>query len=72
MTDLTLYGPPLDEVDYIGSLTLGSFLLEACSRNPDNEALVIYDPLRGGERVSWSYRELEQQAMRVAKYRCKW
>ena len=28
--DNTLFGPPLSEADYVGALTLGSFLEEVC------------------------------------------
>jgi len=62
-------GPPLDAAALAsyGPVTMGAFLLEVCSRFPQNEALVFDDPLRGGETVRWSYADLERQSRRVAR-----
>lgn len=63
----TLCGPPLEEAEGIGALTLGGFLVETCSRFGDNEALVFDDPLRSGATVRWTYSALEHEARRVAR-----
>ncbi len=49
----------------VGSLTLGGFILEVCSRYATNEALVFYDEPQS--RISWTYRELLDKAMAFAK-----
>lgn len=63
----TLHGPPLDEVDGIGALTMGGFLEEVAARFASNDALVFDDPLRGGATTRWSYADLRRQARRIAK-----
>ena len=59
----TLYGPPLADAEGIGALTLGSFLLDVSERYGDRELLVFYE---GGQRISWSYRDLQEQALALA------
>lgn len=48
------------------ALTLGGFLADMAARFGEAEAIVIADGLRGGERVSWSYRRLFEEARKVA------
>jgi len=62
----TLHGPPLDGVEGIGALTLGALLEEVAERFSTNEALVLDDPLRGGDTTRWTYAELRAQARTVA------
>ena len=65
-----LFGPPLDEVPYLsgtGSMTLGAFFLEVCSRYASNDALVFDDPLRNDVTVRWSYADLEREARLVGR-----
>lgn len=57
-------GPPLDEEDGLGALTLGGWLEELCRRYDDREALVLHED---GERISWTYRDLWERANEVAK-----
>jgi fatty-acyl-CoA synthase len=49
----------------IGALTLSGFLLEVTRRDPDREALVFHET--DGGTVTWSYRDLEREARRVAR-----
>lgn len=63
----TFHGPPLDEVDGIGALTLGGFLAEVVERYGPNEALVFDDPLRGGQTVRWTYDDLGRESRRIAR-----
>jgi acyl-CoA synthetase (AMP-forming)/AMP-acid ligase II len=63
----TLHGPPLEEFEGIGALTMGAFLDEVADRYGDNDALVFDDPLRDGTTVRWSYAELRYEARRVAR-----
>jgi fatty-acyl-CoA synthase len=67
VTETHLSGPPLDAVKGIGALTLGGFLEEVGTRFAGNEALVLDDPLRGGETVRWTYADLRREARRVGK-----
>ncbi|ONH21765.1 class I adenylate-forming enzyme family protein [Pseudofrankia asymbiotica] len=62
----TLSGPPLREASDVGALTLGQVLADQCAQHPDHEALVFDDPLVG-ETVRWTYRDLADQARRIAK-----
>jgi len=59
-----IHGPPLDEERGVGALTLGGWLEEVCAAGGEREALVFYD---NGERISWSYRQLMEEARRVAR-----
>jgi len=62
----TFEGPPIDQVEGIGALTLGGFLTEVADRFGPNEALVFDDPLRDGATVRWTYADLQAEARRVA------
>ena len=65
VVDHTLRGPPLAELEGIGALTLGSFLLEVCERHADRELLVFYES--DGERRCWRYSDLLEAARRMAR-----
>jgi fatty-acyl-CoA synthase len=60
-------GPDPGDVEGLGALTLGSFLDEVVTRFGPNEALVLDDPLRGGETVRWSYERLGDEARRIGR-----
>jgi fatty-acyl-CoA synthase len=66
-TPLTLSGPPFEEAEGIGCVTIGGFLTEVCERFRDNEALVFDDPFTAGDTVRWSYADLEREARRVGR-----
>ncbi len=61
-----LAGPPLSSVAGVGVLTLGAFAEQVCAAHLDRPALVFDDPLRGGQTLRWTYRELLGQARAVA------
>lgn len=63
----TFEGPPLAAIEGVGALTLGGFLDEVVARFGPNEAVVLDDPLRGGETVRWSYRRLGSEARRIGR-----
>lgn len=63
----TFAGPPVDEVEGIGALTLGGLLDEVAARGPDDEAVVFDDPLRDGATVRLTYAGLRRGARRVAQ-----
>ena len=63
----TFEGPPVDGVEGVGALTLGGFLAEVADRFGPNEAVVLDDPLRGGETVRWTYGRLEAEARRIGR-----
>ncbi|HEX6422616.1 MAG TPA: class I adenylate-forming enzyme family protein [Acidimicrobiales bacterium] len=63
----TFEGPPLAAVEGVGALTLGGFLDEIVARFGPNEAVVLDDPLRGGETVRWSYERLGSEARRIRR-----
>jgi fatty-acyl-CoA synthase len=68
MSDPTLsilHGPPLAEEPGLGALTLPGFLREVTARYAGREALVLHHPDGRAER--WSYAELYDQAMAVAR-----
>jgi fatty-acyl-CoA synthase len=54
-----LEGPPLEDAEGVGSLTLGAFITEVGARFADHEALVF-----GDER--WTYRDLLERSRQVA------
>ncbi len=57
-------GLPLAEEPGIGALTLGAYLREVTTRHAANEALVMHE---AGGVTRWSYAELWEQAMAVAR-----
>jgi fatty-acyl-CoA synthase len=61
----TFDGPPVDTEMRVGALTFGGFLEELAERFGDREA-IVWAP-SGGSRVSWTYRQLLQEARVVAK-----
>jgi len=63
----TFEGPPVDEVDGIGPLTLGGFLFEVVRRHGPDEAIVLDDALLGGSTVRWSYERLGSESRRLAR-----
>jgi fatty-acyl-CoA synthase len=71
MTSVTpsiLHGPPLAEESGLGELTLSGWFRSVCETWGEREALVYHDGGLGqGERISWSYAQLWDQANEVAK-----
>ncbi len=63
----TFRGPPLDEAEGVGALTMGAFLAEVAERFGPNEALVFDEPLRSDATLRWTYSNLYDEARRVAK-----
>jgi acyl-CoA synthetase (AMP-forming)/AMP-acid ligase II len=59
-----VHGAPLTDEPDLGALTIGGFAREVTSRFPDREALVMRRP---EGRVSWSYAELWEHSVEVAK-----
>ena len=57
-------GPPLDDEEGIGELTLGGWLRAATTQGGDREALVLHED---GGTVRWSHAELWAQANAVAR-----
>ena len=57
-------GSPLDEEPGLGALTIAGYARAVTSRFGDREALVMHG--RAG-RVSWSYAELWERSVEVAK-----
>jgi len=57
-------GPPLAEEPGLGTLTLPGFLREVTSAYADREALVMHE---AGGVTRWSYAELWERAIEVAK-----
>jgi acyl-CoA synthetase (AMP-forming)/AMP-acid ligase II len=60
----TFEGPPASSEGDLGPNTLALFLRDAVARNTDREAVVFYE---AEKRISWSYQDLEDQAVRVAR-----
>ena len=58
-------GSPLSEEPGLGTLTLPGFLREVTQRFASNEALVLHTP--GGSVERWSYADLWDRAMEVAR-----
>jgi fatty-acyl-CoA synthase len=58
-------GPPLEDEPGIGSLTLGGYLQEVCSRFGPAEAACMRDAAGTG-MIRWSYEELRSQSLAVA------
>jgi fatty-acyl-CoA synthase len=65
MTLSVIHGPPLDEEIGLGPLTLGGYLREVTTRYAEREALVMHYP--DGSVVRWSYAELWEKSMAVAR-----
>ena len=63
----TFTGPPLEEAEGLGALTLPGFLAEVVERSGPEEAVVLDDPLRDGATVRWSYDDLGREARRIAR-----
>jgi fatty-acyl-CoA synthase len=59
-----VHGIPLSEESGIGALTLGGYLREVTQRYAPNEALVLRE---GDSIVRWTYDELWQRSMQVAR-----
>lgn len=57
-------GPPLEEEEGLGALTMDGWLSDICSAFSDREALVFHED---GERISWSYSDLWDRANEVAR-----
>jgi fatty-acyl-CoA synthase len=57
-------GVPLSEEPGLGSLTLPGFLREVTTRHATREALVMH---RAGEAVRWSYADLWERSVEVAR-----
>jgi len=58
-------GIPLEEEPGLGALTLPGFLREVCDRYAGREAMVMHLP--DGTPVRWTYAELWQRAVAVAR-----
>jgi len=63
----TFEGPRVEDTPGIGALTLGGFVLEVAERFGPGEAVVLDDPLRGGETVRWTYERLGAESRRVGR-----
>lgn len=63
-----IHGPPLDEEEGLGDLTLSGWFRTICEQGGPREALVHYEGgFAKGDRVSWSYDELWARANEVAR-----
>jgi fatty-acyl-CoA synthase len=63
-----IHGLPLCEEEGIGDLTLSGWFRAICEAGGDAEALVFYEGgLAKGERISWSYKRLWEEANAVAR-----
>ncbi|CAN7587094.1 class I adenylate-forming enzyme family protein [Phenylobacterium sp. LjRoot219] len=60
-----IHGPPLSEEPGLGALTLPGYLREVTERHATNEALVFHHA--DGRVERWSYAELWEQALAVAR-----
>ncbi len=69
MTALSIiHGLPLSEESGLGDLTLSGWFKAVCEAGRDAEALVWYDGgLANGNRISWTYARLRDEADAVAK-----
>ncbi|HEU5084449.1 MAG TPA: class I adenylate-forming enzyme family protein [Acidimicrobiales bacterium] len=63
----TFEGPRVEVAAGVGALTLGGFLAEVVERFGPNEAVVLDDPLLGGETVRWSYERLGAEARAIGR-----
>ncbi len=57
-------GPPLDEEEGLGELTLSGWFLHVTELWPEREALVFHE---NGQRISWTYSQLRDRAFAVAR-----
>ncbi|GGB89651.1 putative acyl-CoA synthetase YngI [Novosphingobium endophyticum] len=60
-----VHGSPLDDEPGIGTLTIPGYAREVTSRFAEREALVLWAP--DGDRISWTYAELWERSVEVAK-----
>ena len=60
-----VHGAPLSDERGMGPLTIAGYAREVTRRHAGREALVMRMP--GGERVSWTYNELWERSVEVAK-----
>jgi len=58
------HGIPISEQPGIGALTIGGYLREVCQRYSGSEAVVIRS---GDVRISWTYDELLDRSLEVAR-----
>ena len=66
MSGPTFEAPPIGSTCEVGALTLGGFLTEVCERHGDREAVVLDDPMRGGETIRWTYADLARESELLA------
>ena len=65
MTELSIvHGGPLTSEPYLGPLTISGFVREVTDRFGESEAIVMW---AGDERIAWSYADLWQRSVAVAK-----
>ena len=57
-------GPPLEEEEGLGELTLSGWFLHVTAQWAEREALVFHE---NGARISWTYAELRARAFAVAR-----
>ncbi len=63
----TWTGPPLEEAEGIGALTLAGLVEEVAARFADHEAVVFDDPLLDGATVRWTYADLLAGSRRIGR-----
>ena len=59
-----VHGAPLSTEPFLGALTIGGFVREVTDRFADREAIVMWN---GDERIAWSYAELWQRSVAIAR-----
>jgi fatty-acyl-CoA synthase len=59
-----VHGMPLEDEPGMGALTIPGYLREVTERHPEREAVVLHGP---DGVVRWSYRDLWQHSMEVAR-----
>jgi fatty-acyl-CoA synthase len=63
-----IHGPPLEEEEGLGELTLSGWFRDICEAGGAREAVVYYEgSVASGERISWSYDQMWAHANDVAK-----
>jgi fatty-acyl-CoA synthase len=63
-----IHGPPLEDEEGLGELTLSGWFRHVCESGGAREAVIFYKGgLAAGSRISWSYDELWAHANAVAK-----